>query len=65
MSKEYDAILKEAALVYGVVYGKIYEDSRKRWPDGTRVRTSLVKEVKGDIVITRNTTYKVEWAEEG
>lgn len=65
MSKEYDAILKDATLVYGVVYGEIYEDSRKRWPDGTVVRTSLVKEVKGDIVITQNTTYKVGWLERG
>lgn len=42
--------------------GEIYGDTRKRWPDGTFVRTSVVKSVDGNIVTTRNSVYECEFA---
>ena len=40
-----------------VVYGKIYDD--ERFPDGVPVRTSRIVSMDGDMVTTKNTTYKL------
>lgn len=51
--------------VGSMLYGDIYGDVRHRWPDGTAIRTSLIDWVdlstlkEGDIVQTRNSTYKL------
>lgn len=46
-----------------IFWGHIYADSKKRWRDGTEIRTSLVQkefEVDGEKYIqTLNTIYKV------
>lgn len=44
----------------GCYYGDIYGDIRKRWPDGTPVRTSRVLSVVGNIVTTQNSIYQIE-----
>ncbi len=44
------------------VAGRIYSDSKNRWPDGTRISTSYIKEVldRDDhyLFITKNSIYK-------
>lgn len=64
-----DAILKEAAVVGAglgkrVAIGRIYEDVKRRWPDGTHIRTStIVDGPDADGVIqTLNTSYRLELA---
>jgi hypothetical protein len=42
------------------VRGNIYDDKECRWPDGTSICTSAIRDVTGDIVITRNSTYRIE-----
>lgn len=68
MAEQYfDAIiLNPVAMEIGrgrVYWGHIYSDGKKRWPDGTDIRTSLVEkefEVDGRRYIkTMNTIYKV------
>lgn len=39
--------------------GIIKNDPRGRWPDGTRVFTSLVKSMKNGFAITENTVYQL------
>ncbi len=55
------ARIENWALANGMVFGEIYEDSRKRWPDGQEIRTSMVDEgetvKEGHIVKTRNSSY--------
>jgi hypothetical protein len=66
MSKPYDAVLKDWYLVEGegfsAIYGNIYADTKGRFSDGDRVRTSRVTELdrEAGIAVTRNTTYKLE-----
>jgi hypothetical protein len=49
----------------GQLAGLIYDDSRKRWPDGTWVRTSQISQEKqedfekGDVVDTMNSSYEL------
>ncbi|MGV1754750.1 hypothetical protein [Agrobacterium sp. CG674] len=43
-----------------VVMGQIYDDARGRFPDGHQINTSEVLDVKGDIVTTKNSTYRIE-----
>lgn len=45
-----------------VITGNIFGDTRKRFDDGSVVTTSSVQEEKGDLIFTRNSIYKVEWA---
>lgn len=40
-----------------IVTGFIYHDSKRRWPDNTRVWTSLVVSLEGDRLTTLNTRY--------
>ena len=42
-----------------VIYGKIYGDTRGRFPDGTQIRTSKIDSIEGDIVYTQNSVYKL------
>jgi hypothetical protein len=45
-----------------IIYGQIFNDTRGRWPNGTPIHTSGIKNrkcKKDDIVITRNSTYKL------
>lgn len=69
----YDAVLKDWGFILYpvqrfVLIGAIYDDKKKRWIDGSVVRTSVVKEVfvtKGvspyeyQYVRTRNSVYKL------
>jgi hypothetical protein len=45
---------------YAVVSGFIYDDVRRRWPDGTPFWTSVVILILGNYVFTRNSIYYVE-----
>lgn len=48
-----------------VITGYIYGDVLKRWKDGTRITTSAVQSIEGDLVHTLNSVYKVEnWSEQ-
>lgn len=60
---DYDAELHDYVFVDGSYCGKIMNDSKGRFEDGTYVMTSTVKSKKGDIVFTRNTKYKLVNAE--
>lgn len=42
-----------------IAFGRIYGDRKGRFADGTEIRTSLVQSVTGDILQTRNTTYRL------
>ncbi len=48
-------------LVGNNINGDIYGDRKGRFADGTNVTTSRVVEVDGDIVVTRNSVYRVVW----
>jgi hypothetical protein len=41
------------------MYGYIYKDFKMRFNDGDAITTSPVVFINGDIVYTRNTTYKI------
>jgi hypothetical protein len=61
---QYDAELHNYKILpaYGgglVASGNVYKDSKGRFYDGELIRTSLVKDVKDGILITRNTRYKL------
>jgi hypothetical protein len=57
--REYDAELHGYAAWDGRLLGRIYGDKKGRFADGTLVTTSLVVEQVGDIVTTKNSTYKL------
>lgn len=58
----FDAVLKNAGPMWGKqVNGDIYGDRKRRFADGTNVTTSTILSIDGDIIKTRNSTYKVEW----
>jgi hypothetical protein len=62
---EYDAILKNARWTGKSISGFIYGDRKGRFRDGTFVHTSSVSHGYGlEIYHTRNSVYKVEWAED-
>lgn len=56
-----DGTIKNAYLDGRVVVGDIFGDSKNRFSDGTRIRTSRIVELKDDIVHTLNSVYKIEW----
>lgn len=43
--------------------GYIYGDKKGRFPDGAFVYTSTLSLIAGDVAITRNTRYRVRFAE--
>lgn len=53
--------------IFNIIWGFIYEDERKRWPDGTWIHTSSIdhntlrntKLKKGDVVKTLNSSYEL------
>ena len=49
----------------GTYIGVIYGDIRKRWPDGTLIKTSRVMSRIGNTITTQNSIYEVEMADEG
>jgi hypothetical protein len=60
---EYTAELRDWSIIqmgkYSFAFGAIFHDSRGRFPDGELVRTSAIKSRDADMVITRNSTYKL------
>ena len=42
-----------------VIWGRVYNDSKGRWPDGHWIRTSLISRVEGDLAITLNSVYRL------
>jgi len=46
------------------IIGFMHEDKRGRFVDGRLIHTSSILRVEGDIVFTKNSIYKVEWADE-
>lgn len=48
---------------YSIIWGYIYDDERKRFPDGALIHTSYIDNLrnsnlsKGDVVTTLNSTY--------
>lgn len=63
-----DATLKDARIVevgdHKLIFGAIFGDTKGRFADGERVRTSFIVEGpdENNIVRTRNTTYQLELA---
>lgn len=53
-------VVRERHPIGDVLWGNIYGDVKGRFPDGHFVRTSLVQHFDGDVVYTRNSTYKIE-----
>lgn len=47
-----------------VVIGDIYGDSKNRFDDGTKIKTSVLVSENGDTITTRNSLYKVEWQDD-
>lgn len=49
-----------------VLIGDVHGDSKGRFEDGERIHTSvIVRELPGDVFVTKNSTYKVDsWAKE-
>lgn len=42
-----------------IVLGRILEDRKGRFPDGTHIHTSHVDRIEGDLVHTRNSVYRL------
>lgn len=49
---------------HNVIWGSIYDDVRKRWPEGTRIHTSYIADedadgflMEGEVIKTLNSTY--------
>jgi hypothetical protein len=59
-----DGVLKDAYIIGGIAYGKIFDDRKGRFEDGTVVGTSrIVRGPDADgIIRTRNSTYRLEMA---
>lgn len=55
--------IKEASIVERVIYGKLYNDLRGRFPDGSEIHTSRVAGIRrnGQFVTTSGSTYRVEF----
>lgn len=45
-----------------MVNGRIYGDTKGRFPDGKLVTTSGIVKEEGDLIYTKNSVYRVEWA---
>jgi hypothetical protein len=45
------------------ISGTLFNDPQKRFLDGTRVNTSKVRSIDGDIVVTSLATYRLVGAE--
>lgn len=66
MDNTVTGILKDAFRVkcrYGQVYliGSIFGDTKHRFKDGARIRTSYItKEEDNNVFVTRNSIYKIE-----
>jgi hypothetical protein len=58
---QHDAVLKQAGWVGKSLVGKVYEDKKKRFEDGTEIFTTEVTQISGDLYKTKNTIYKVEF----
>jgi hypothetical protein len=58
-SKEYDAELRDYIQHAGYYHGRIYNDSKGRFSDGTLVNTTKKVNLVGDILTTKNTKYKL------
>lgn len=66
----YDAILQDWEMVdyseFVILRGRIFNDSKNRFPDGTWIKTSAINlsefegKGSGDIVQTRNTKYLLD-----
>jgi hypothetical protein len=55
-----DGVIKDATLLFnGCVFGIVVKDNKGRFDKGNWIRTSYVKEIVGDIVYTRNSSYKI------
>ena len=63
---QYDAILKnvEIVTVFGdgnwFASGNIYDDSKRRFPNGKWIHTSNIRGFEGNIIQTANTRYMVD-----
>lgn len=62
--RDYDAILEDWCLAYDGLEGRVYEDRKGRFRDGSRIITSQLLDaetepVEGDIVRTMNSAYKL------
>jgi hypothetical protein len=42
-----------------IVMGRIYNDTRQRWGDGTQIQTSIITKREGDIITTLNSVYRM------
>ena len=42
-----------------VAYGEVFGDTKKRFQDGAGIRTSKIIDMKDDLIITRNSVYRV------
>lgn len=47
-----------------VVVGNVYSDSLKRFIDGEKIKTSYIVKETEEYITTRNSYYKVEWADD-
>lgn len=59
MTEQVTAELRDWHRVGKVIYGKIYGDTRFRFPDGHLIHTSKVVTITGDICVTRNSIYRL------
>lgn len=64
MKKEYNAILRMVNITPSfsgkIAYGQIYEDTKERFKSGSMIYTSKIISIEGNIILTKNTRYKVE-----
>lgn len=59
---EITGTIKEAVLVWGIILGRIYGDTKGRFSDGESIKTSpIIEHVKPDIYLTENSAYRVEF----
>lgn len=60
------AIIKNGVWLGRVIYGNIYGDIRKRFPDGEAIHTSqIVDRLSIDLFQTLHAIYKVEFSPDG
>lgn len=62
---KYDAVLINATWTsYNGLTGIVFNDKKKRFENHTRIWTTEVQKVKGNIYYTKNTRYKVNFVGE-
>ena len=44
---------------FSIAYGRGYNDSKGRFPAGTEIRTSYILDIRDDLIITRNSIYRM------